>query len=248
MTERITKYHFLDEARDELTIEPLDDPGGGIAVTVADVGVFVRPDRAEELIAAIRRGCGLDTAPDLDQVRADLAAIARIEDDAATTEELGNVDPALRRLLAEHAPRLVVEVERTRAADAIRRAAGLADEPETSTPLDLDAIRADQVTATTSPVRPSITRVEVDAWNRAVERCSEVHVPTLLAEVERQDRRIADLETDAERDRLAAELHDERTAVNAWITNANNGHGSDVGDLMHALEKARASKALDAST
>ncbi|MEU0941174.1 hypothetical protein, partial [Embleya sp. NPDC005971] len=62
-------------------------------------------------------------------------------------------------------------------------------------PLDLAAISADQVAATTSPVRPGITAAEVDAWNEAVERCFEQHVPALLDLAERQAATIAHYDT-----------------------------------------------------
>ncbi|MFE5332528.1 hypothetical protein ACFRCG_39740 [Embleya sp. NPDC056575] len=54
-------------------------------------------------------------------------------------------------------------------------------------PLDLDAIRADQATATTSPVRPGGPTFEhLVAWNKALIRCIEQHVPALLALVAEQ--------------------------------------------------------------
>jgi len=42
---------------------------------------------------------------------------------------------------------------------------------------------------------------------------------------------------------LLAALTAERAAVDAWISDANDGFGSDAGDLMFALEKARSGNA-----
>ncbi|MEU0940395.1 hypothetical protein, partial [Embleya sp. NPDC005971] len=63
-------------------------------------------------------------------------------------------------------------------------------------PLDLAAIRADQVTATTSPISPGgPTDEQLDAWNRAIIRCTEQHLPALLDLVEQQAATIAHYDT-----------------------------------------------------
>ncbi|MFJ8743441.1 hypothetical protein ACIRL2_29200 [Embleya sp. NPDC127516] len=122
MTIPDSHYRLVDETGDTLYIRPLDETGErGVAITTTLDGVYVRPADAKKVVAAIRRACGITGEPepvdrvDLGAVEADLAAVARIQDDEATTEELARVDPAMRRLLDEHAPTLVAAVKRLRA-------------------------------------------------------------------------------------------------------------------------------------
>ncbi|MFE3202173.1 hypothetical protein [Embleya sp. NPDC059237] len=54
-------FHMADETGCGLTINPIDEAGErGVAIFACEDGVYVRPARAAKVIAAIRRGCGLD--------------------------------------------------------------------------------------------------------------------------------------------------------------------------------------------
>lgn len=119
-------------------------------------------------------------------------------------------------------------------------------EPTTGAPLDLDAIRADQVTATTSPVRPGITAAEVDAWNEAVERCAEVHVPALLAALAERDATIARYDTALIEATRRAEEDEDGEPTRAALIETIAATDAERDRLEAEVEQLRAKSAVEA--
>lgn len=95
---------FTDADGCNLYIEPIDMTGNrGVTITTCDDGVYVLPGDAEQLIAAIRRGCGLDTERDQAAavaLRAAADTIAALGDDPEEYEMRPGWDDAVKRLRA----------------------------------------------------------------------------------------------------------------------------------------------------
>ncbi|MFE3197179.1 hypothetical protein [Embleya sp. NPDC059237] len=160
-------YHFTDETGCELVITPIDQATArGVSLAPScECGICIRPGDAESVIAAIRRGCGLDPAPVPGR-------------------------------------------------------------------LDLAPIIADLHTAATPPTSGGLVDVTMTDSFQALERISDRHVLDLLAEVTMLRGLLAEARTDADRDRLGAELAHARAE--------RDRHAAELTTVCGAVDRVRA--------
>jgi len=164
--------YFLGDADDEwLHIDPIDGRVPiGVTISTGYRGRRIEPGYAEEVIAVIRRGCGLDTAPD----RLDLGPILADHYVATTdpaTADRGMLCPATDRAAARarivdrHVLSLLAEVTMLRGDLA---AAENDAEPEDDDPITRAALAETIVAADAERDRLeaelTAARAAVDAW------------------------------------------------------------------------------------